>query len=328
MQTNSAILDSLEEAALKTNAKAGAERERAIATYWAILSDPKRTGPDDAAAMAAAMKTLGKTLQDADTDTGVLEMMHRMPAAKKAWEESVAENSAAKRAVEVHQVAYKEAVEKFKAEGIALRVAALGKENQQRSAGAAMTDHRAFLNRNVETVQQIERYGKGFTPKDEPVSITPREVRNAPVQPGDTVKLVTFCPGKRVEVRPGVVEQQPGGRRLIAATVEAIYTGGTRADLVFEDPDHPDFGKPNCFQLTRQLTNVERDDTAKTMGSWHPLSLAEKEQWAARRQAEEAAQRQAEEQRASQREADKKRLAEKKQAADAAQANATQPATK
>jgi hypothetical protein len=78
-ETNTAILDHVEDAGQAAADKKAAEREKALMTYWSILADPQRTSAGDKAAFAAAMTMLGKTIAQADIDASVLESMRLMP---------------------------------------------------------------------------------------------------------------------------------------------------------------------------------------------------------------------------------------------------------
>jgi len=160
METNSAILDHLAESEATAAAKRADEQERARAVYWSILSDPTRTSTADKSAMAAAMKTLGKSIAQADADAEVVQRL-------REWPEVCAQSSKAQdavRAAEQDHLAfmdtYRAEVQKLKQKLTDKIMATKDRERERDGASQSVKDARAFLDAHAATVEEAERFLK------------------------------------------------------------------------------------------------------------------------------------------------------------------------
>lgn len=158
--TNTAILDELEGAEQSTAAKHAAERDKALATYWSILADPARTSAADKAAMAAAMKTLGKSIAQADADAKVIEVLRTKPEIDARAKDAASALLAA-------EIAHRDALEKRPAELLKVHQVVKDKwqviqdrTRERDGASGAVRDAREFLAAHANAAEEARRFVK------------------------------------------------------------------------------------------------------------------------------------------------------------------------
>jgi hypothetical protein len=157
--TNSAILDQLEKGEQSATAKRETELEKANAAYWSILADPNRVSAEDKNAMAAAMKTLGKSLADADADARVIEEYCSLPDARNHIEELQKKLFDADAALREYTSVTCPKIHADMKDGIRQRtLAAQQAKNEATSAGKAYHDALDVLGKNADRMEKIKRY--------------------------------------------------------------------------------------------------------------------------------------------------------------------------